>query len=167
MQVVREFVKREHGSIGRVVLESDVTTIKLNGKPVPEASIHYLLNFALQSLQDAYAGAKDLAEAQGLWAKKLDAIVDGTIGVRGAGASVSDEVRIGRRIVQGLYKKMVSKEAYKAWLTNDDETKNAFLDGLIEKNAAKLAPAIADEMKALEAERKRKAAMAGAISFEL
>ena len=55
MQFVRVYEKKYSkrdskwtGYVGKVMLESDVTVVKLNGKPIHENSIEYLLNFGLQ-----------------------------------------------------------------------------------------------------------------------
>lgn len=74
------------GRIGVVALECNISDVTLNGKPVAERGVHHLLNFALQSLQDAYAGATDMADAIERHRAKLARIVAGTIGVRESGA---------------------------------------------------------------------------------
>lgn len=162
MQVVRNYVKREtdkstwSGEIGRVMLETDATEIKLNGTKVPLASMEYLLGFALQSLQDAYAGATSLDEAKGNWAKKLEAIVNGTLGQRSGGGAVSDEVRIGRTIIREILRKSLAKEVYEAKYKDDDDA----VDIVREKNAAKIKDELDRRLEVLRVERAAKAKLA-------
>lgn len=156
MQTVREFNHRTFGQIGRVVLDADVKSVKLNGKDLPIGSIEYLLNFALQSLQDAYAGAKSEAEAQGAFNTKLDRLVAGTIGVRlGGGASASEETKIARQITKAALKAKLDKDEFDA-LTDER------LDEVFEKNEAKLRPMVDARLAELAKERERKAKLAKA-----
>lgn len=159
---VREFNHRTFGAIGKVVLEADVKTVKLNGKPIPEASVEYLLNFALQSLQDAYAGAKNAAEAQGAFTTKLDRLIAGTIGTRASGTGVTDEVRIARRIVRNAMKAKLGKDSpdWAEFTALSDEDANARLDEVFAKNEAKLRPIVDAELEELRKERERKAKLA-------
>lgn len=167
MQVVRNYSKRAteksswDGEIGKVVLECNTTTMKLNGKPIPEASIEYLLNFSLQALQDAYAGADSLESAKGLWAKKLDAITAGTLGMR-TGGGTDERTTVARSIVKGLLKTKYGKdsEAFKA-LTDDK------LDAVFAKNEAALGPKVDAEVAARAAERARKVKLAASIELEI
>jgi len=168
MQINREFNHRTFGHIGKVFLESDVTTVKLNGKPIPESSIEYLLTFALQSLQDAYAGAKTEAEAKGGWEKKLDAIVGGTLGARGTGGvTVSEEVAVGRIIVRRLYKEQIGKEEYAKFTKLELSEQVSKLDEILTKNAAKLSGKIADEINERRKEKARLAALGKDVGLEL
>lgn len=156
MQTVREFNHKTFGAIGRVVLDADVKSVKLNGKDLPAGSIEYLLNFALQSLQDAYAGAKNEAEAQGAFNTKLDRLVSGTIGVRlGGGNSVDEATKVARQITKAAFKFKLDKDAFDA-LTDDR------LDELFEKNEAKLRPMVDARLAELTKERERKAKLAKA-----
>jgi hypothetical protein len=149
MKIERTFVARAttkrnwSGDIGRIEMETDCAKISLNGKAIPPASVEYLLNFALQAFQDAYAGAESLAEAQGNFAKKIDAVVAGTLGMRGAGES--DEEKIGMKLVR----QRVGKDAT-----------DAYVKTVFEKNREKLQSAIKDEITRLAkvAEDRRKAA---------
>lgn len=163
MQTVREFSHRRFGAIGRVVMEADVKVVKLNGKPIPEGSVEYLLNFALQSLQDAYAGAGNEAEAKGSFNTKLDRLIAGTIGTRSGGTSVSDETRIARRLVKNAMKAKLGKESedWKAFEALEDTAQAERLDEVFAKNEAKLRPLVDAELAELKKERERKAKLAG------
>lgn len=139
--IARVFAKREtpksdwHGRIGAIELVADVNSIKVAGNELGQASIDYLLNFSLQSLQDAYAGAESLAEAVAAYEKKLDALIEGTIGVRSGGGGMSDEERaelyVAEAIYAGVHKKGTEKgDAFRA-LKDDD--KYEFVVGILPK----------------------------------
>lgn len=99
MKIERTFTKREtpkstwSGDVGKVKFEAPDGEYKLDGKTLPAASVEHLLTFALQTLQDAYAGAEDLAEAKANWAKKRDKLVSGEIGTRGTGSGLGEVER--------------------------------------------------------------------------
>lgn len=169
MQVSREFNHRSFGNVGKVVLESDVTTIKLNGKPIPADSVEYLLNFALQSLQDAYAGSANADEAKASFGKKLDAIVGGTLGARSGAAAVDELTKVQRQIVRAILKTQfgAKSEAWQEFADKSESDQNSFLDEKFAKNSAKLADAVAERMAELKAERDRKAKLAKTVAIEL
>lgn len=148
----RATAKRDwSGNIGKVTLEADVKKITVNGTELPADSVEYLLNFSLQSLQDAYAGAETMAEATANFDKKLAALIAGEIGTRGDG--VSDETRIGLKLVR----QRVGKDA------TDEYVKKVF-----EKNREKLAGEIKAEMARLaKIAADRKAAMAKVAALDL
>lgn len=87
--VSRAFDHKQHGRIGIVEMTAEVGSVTINGTVLPAASVEYLLTFSLQNLQDAYAGADSAADAQARWAKKLDRLLKGEIGVREAGDGAS------------------------------------------------------------------------------
>lgn len=169
MEINRTFTHRTFGEIGSAALVANVTDVTLDGKVLPEASVEYLLHFALQSLQDAYAGAKTDAEAKAAWEKKRDALLAGTVGVRGGGDGVTEEVRVQRMITRNMFKAKVGGKSPE-WATftglSDDE-QNAKLDAWYEANAKALGTAVEEELKRREAARKAKAKLAGAVEFAL
>lgn len=163
MLIKRTFTHKTFGLIGEVNLKApEGLAIELNGKQLPVGSVEYLLTFALQSLQDAYAGAKTEAEAVTSWEKKRDAIIAGTVGVRVGGSSVSDETRIGRKLIRDALKTKMGKDSaeWKEFTGLSDADQNAKLDALYAKNKDKLAPKVQSELDALRAERERKAKLA-------
>lgn len=162
--VNRSFAHRAFGDIATVNLNAEASII-LNGKEVPAAGVEYLLNFALQSLQDAYAGAKSGDEARGNFEKKLERVLDGTIGLRGGSGGVSEEQKIARSILRAGLRQ--NSEAWAKFKELSDAEQNAKLDELAEKNAEALAKPIAEEVKRREAERKAKAAAVAAIDFTI
>lgn len=97
--IARAFDHKTHGRIGLVNLEADVKSVIVDGKELPASSVEYLLTFALQNLQDAYAGAESAAEAQARWQKKLDRLIEGSIGTRESGDGASLETRTIRTIL--------------------------------------------------------------------
>lgn len=140
-EITRAFARRGEVAFASVEMSAEVAEIKLNGTVLPARSIEYLLNFSLQSLQDAYAGAKNADESRGLLLKKLESIQTGTIGVRGTGES-ADEETIVRRIVVGnaLRARKAPGEKFELPETKD-------LDALWEKNAEKLQSAFEAELE--------------------
>lgn len=130
----------------------------LNGKPLGEAMLQYLLNFSLQSMQDAYAGAASLTEATSWFEKKLDAIQNGTIGSRG-GSGVSEETIVQRLVARAAYlaSAKVSDSDKEAFKKLDDEKANELIDGIFAKNAEKLSAAV-EKKTAERAEARRKRA---------
>lgn len=154
MQVNRIFSHRTHGRIGMVTLGEEKGKWTLDGKELPAASVEYLMTFALQSLQDAYAGADDLAAAQGAFEKKRDAIIAGAIGQRGGG--VDEETKIGRQLAEAAF---VKKHGKDAWPSEADAAKKK-ADEILAKNEKAFAPLIAAEIERREAARKAKAEIA-------
>ena len=85
MDIERKFEHKDYGEIGAVALTVPTDGWSIDGQPLSEESVKYLATFALQSLQDAYAGAKDSASAIGAFGKKYDRLVNGEIGTREGG----------------------------------------------------------------------------------
>jgi hypothetical protein len=161
--IVREFIHRTYGNIGRVVMAADVKEVKINGKVLPESSVEYLLNFALQSLQDAYAGSDNPAEAKGAFDTKLDKLLAGTMGTRTGGSGVTEEVRIARTIVKAMLLKQLTGDELATFKELKDAALDARLDEVYTKNEAKIKPAVEERIKELAAERARKAKLADKI----
>jgi hypothetical protein len=166
MQVVREYAHKEHGSIGRIVLETDASVIKLNGKPIPEGSMEYLLTFALQAFQDAYAGAKNKDEAQSGFDKRFQRVLEGKIGVR-EGGGVTEEVRIARRVMRLVYKTKLDKDAWQVFVDLPEGEQNAKLDDLLVKNEAKMKPLVAEALEEARKERERKAKLGKGFDLDI
>ena len=141
----RTFAKRgEESAIGTVQLKGKAE-LTLDGVALPAQSIEYLANFALQSLQDAYAG-KDGDAAAAAWADKLAKLKDGTIGMSTGG--VDPWLAIARRVFRPVYIAALEKAGKaKAYKDGDTEARNAMLDAAIEKNRAMVEPLV-DEEKA-------------------
>lgn len=136
--VAREFAHRTHGEIGAATLQVMGTDkVVLNGKELPGRSVEYLLTFALQSLQDAYAGAKSSDEARAMFEKKLAAITDGTIGVRGSsGGGVSELTKVSRSVAREMLRAAFAKsgKSYGDFTALSAADQNEKLDAIIEKH---------------------------------
>ena len=133
-------------SIGEVRLTGEARLL-LDGNELPAKSVEYLMTFALQSLQDAYAGAETLDAAKAAWVAKRDKLLSGDIGARGPSASVPIETRIARDIMRDIFHKKASESARKEYKAADADGRNAILDAAIAKNADVIAKLVADEMK--------------------
>lgn len=81
VNINRDYVHKTFGPIGRADLVA-AAHITINGVTLPESSVRAVLNHGLQILQDAYAGSKSRNEAVGDFGKKLDKLLDGTLGAR-------------------------------------------------------------------------------------
>lgn len=166
MQTVREYTHKTFGAIGKIVLESDTSVIKLNGKPIPESSVEYLLTFALQAFQDAYAGAKDAAEAVTNFDKKLERVMEGKLGVR-EGGGVTEEIRIARRVMRLVYKNALGKDDWQVFVDKSEADQNVKLDELLVKNEAKMKPLVAEALAEAKKERERRAKLGKALDIAL
>lgn len=162
----RPFDHKTYGRIGIVEMEAEVKGLTINGQPVPATSVEYLLNFALQNLQDAYASSKSEAEAKAAWEKKLDRLIEGTIGVRMGGSGVNAEVKT-RRAILGEYirKTEAGKAAWKAHEDDRDEWLDAIFDKQAEDKQAAIMAEVAKRMAEAEARAKQAAALANSIEL--
>lgn len=166
----RETEKSEGGEIATVTLEAPAKAFQgwtWDGKDIPEISVKNIIaTYFFQSMSDAYAGEKTIADAQAMFDKKVEAMLDGTIGVRSSGGGVSELVRVMRQIARASYKAQVTKEVYKKEYTDaDDAAKNALLDGIVENNRKALEKAAQAEIDKRNAEAKELAKLAGSIQI--
>lgn len=162
----RAFDHKAHGRIGIVELTAEVGAVKIGGKELPASSVEYLLTFALQNLQDAYAGAESADDAKARFEKKLDRLVAGTIGTRMTGDSASAEERMRRTVMGELLRKSdAGKEAWKAHEDDRDE----FLDALFDKQAdakkAEIMALVAERIEAALAKAKQAKALANGLAL--
>ncbi len=147
--------------------KSDVIMM-LNGQELSPASIDHLMTFALQTLQDAYAGAEDEADAKGRFEAKLARILDGTIGTRsGGGSGVDPVVAEIRNLIRADIKKAIGDD----WKTMDDDARNAALDKVFadqpEDVQAALTEAAKGEIARKAAEKAAKAALGSKLTINL
>lgn len=151
MEVKRMYEHKTFGAIGAVTLAVDGGKWLMDGRELSPSSVEHLMTFALQTLQDAYAGAKTEAEAKAAFEKKRDRLLAGEIGVR-TGGGTDDVTKVWRSVAKAVLRR-VAPDKWKEW--KDDDAK---LDAFVEKNRAKLQPAFDEEMLS----RKRRAdALAG------
>lgn len=170
LTINRNFAHRAYGDIGKVELAATVTGATLDGEVLPDESVEYLLRFALQSLQDAYAGAKTQAEAQGAWGKKRDALIAGTIGTRGDGDGASMETVVGRSVMRNAFKLKVGakSEAFATFTGLSDADQLAKLDAwLAGPQGIALADAIAKETTLRKERAANKIDAAKGVDFDL
>ncbi len=174
----RVYSKREteksdwSGRIGHTefVIESNSDIkVMLDGNVLGAASIEYLMTFALQSMQDAYAGADSLSAAIGAFEKKRDAIIAGTIGVRGTGGGVDYFVEVARAMVWMNIKVQWGKKDPR-WLDFvklSAADQNAKLDGVYAANETVLAPMVHAEIDRRAEAARAKKAMISPITIDL
>lgn len=169
MEYNRTFNHRTFGKIGEVTLAVPKGKYTLDGHELSDASVAHLMIFALQTLQDAYAGAKSTDEAQGAFNGKYDKLINGTIGTRSAGDGADERTRVTRAIVRGAVKrKFGGKSPEWAKFTGlDDDAQAAKLDEWYVKNEATFAPAVEEKLTELAASRAKRSELAGAVSFEM
>lgn len=166
VNVSRSFDHKAHGRIGLVNMEAAIAYVAIDGKQLPATSVEYLLTFALQNLQDSYAGAESAEDATARFDKKLQRLIEGTIGVREAGAGVSAEIKT-RRVVMGeLLRK---SEKGKAALKAREDDRDVFLDEVFAKQPQDRQDAImaevAQRVEAAKAKAKQAAKLADAIEL--
>jgi len=169
MEYNRSFNHKVYGAIGAVTFETPKGSFKLNGANLPEPSVDHLMTFALQTLQDAYAGAKSTDEALGAFNAKLDRILNGEIGVRGTGDGASERTRVERSVMMAAAKiRFGAKSAEWATFTGlADDAKNAKLDAWYAANAAGLSGAVDEEMARRAAKRDANKNLAATVTIEM
>lgn len=169
MEYNRNYTHRTFGKIGAVTFTAPKGKYLLNGTELPQASVDHLLTFALQTLQDAYAGAKSTDEALGAFNTKLDRLLNGTIGTRGTGDGADERTRVARSVVHAAAKaKFGSKSPEWATFTGlDDDARNAKLDGWYEANKAAFDPAVDEEMARRNARREANKGLGATVDISL
>lgn len=169
MEYNRTFTHRTFGNIGSVVFAAPKGKYAINGTELPESSVAHLMTFALQTLQDAYAGAKSTDEALGAFNGKLDKLLNGTIGTRGSGDGADERTRVARSVTMSAAKaKFGAKSPEWATFTGlTDDERNAKLDGWYEANREAFDPAVDEEMARRAAKREAKAGLASSVTIEM
>ncbi len=164
--IARSFDHKTFGRVGLVEMTASVGEVKIGETVLPQSSVEYLLTFALQNLQDAYAGAESADEAQARFEKKLDRLMAGTIGTREAGSGASGEVKVRRQVMGELLRK---SEAGKAALKTHEDDRDAFLDTVFGKQTearqAEIMVEVAERIEAAKAKAKQAAALADSIEL--
>ncbi len=165
--IARAFDHKAHGRIGLVNVEADVKSMTIDGKELPAQSIEYLLTFALQSFQDAYAGAESADDAKGRFAKKLDRVIAGTIGLREAGDGASAETRMIRTVLGDMLRQAGKWKEIIGVLEENERA--AKLDEIFAKQPeakqAAIRASAAERLAELEAKRKQAAKLADGIEL--
>lgn len=145
----RSYAHKVYGQIGAVTMTSPAGDWTLNGAPLPERSVDHLLTFALQTLQDAYAGVDSTDAAKTKFGDKLAKLIAGTLGTRSAsGEAVDDATRHMRMIMRPLVAANFGKLAWKAM---EEDEKVEYIDeayaGLSPDDKAAIDEAVAAEAK--------------------
>lgn len=151
----RSYAHKVYGQLGAVTMTSPDGEWTLNGQPLPERSIDHLLTFALQTLQDAYAGADSATVAWTKFGDKLAKLIAGTLGTRSASGDAPDaETRHMRMIMRPLVAANFGKLA---WKTMEEDEKVEYIDeaydGLSDDDRAAIDEAVAE---AIAAEKRAK-----------
>lgn len=169
MNVTRNYVHRTFGPIGSVELVAPKGKWMLDGQELPESSVSHLVTFALQTLQDAYAGSENAAEAVAAFESKRDRLIAGTLGTRGSGTGATEEQIVTRSIVRSAMKaRLGSKSPEWAEFTGlSDEAQLEKLDAVAAANVEVFAEAIAAKMAERAREREQKARLAKAATFNI
>lgn len=165
--VTRDYAHRKFGTIGRVAFRIDSdgkAYLSANGDDMtalPVMSVDHLLRFALQTFQDAYAGADSDKEARAAFTAKIDKVRNGTLGARESGVTIWQECA--RDAMRILVK--ASPERAKEYKAADPAGRLAMLDGLIASNAgnAKFAAHVDTMVKDAEAEAAKRLALASSL----
>lgn len=157
----RSYTHRTYGAIGEVELVAPGGKYVLNGEELPAQSVEHLLTFALQTLQDAYAGADNADEAVGAFNGKLDRLIAGTLGTRSGGGGVDEFTVVMRQVVRGAVKaKLGAKSPEWSDFTGlSDDAQNERLAAIYAKNEKAFKPVIEAKIAERAAERERKASL--------
>lgn len=158
------------GHIGAVTFTVPDGEYRLNGAVLPESSVRHLLEtYALQSLQDAYAGAKSTDEALGSFNKRLDALLNGTMGVRGSGDGADYRTIVMRSVVGVTASAKFGPKSpeWLAFLELEDDERNAKLAAWYEANKETFDPAIDEEIERRAAKKAAKEALRGSVAIEM
>lgn len=99
LAIVREFARRNGGAIGKVRVEGEFGAFTIqrdtgDAVSLPAASVEYLVEFGLQSLQDAYAGKTTDAESRAAFDAKYAKLVAGDMSAGAAKLPLADRVAI-------------------------------------------------------------------------
>jgi hypothetical protein len=167
----RTYDHKVYGRIGVAELEVEAAggiTVTLNGQILPGQSVEHLLTFALQTLQDAYAGAENAEDASYRFAAKLERILTGTLGTRSGGNGVDDFTRLMRMVLRPLVKEAAGAAA---WKELDEEARVAAIDAAYaaqgDEGREMIAEAVERKKAEIAAEAAAKAGLKNAIKISL
>ena len=168
MQINRDYTHRTFGAIGSVTFETPEGKYVLNGTELPESSVAHLMTFALQTLQDAYAGDKSAEDAIASFETKQARLIEGTIGTRSSGG-VDEQTRVARSVVRAAAKAKfgAKSEDWAKFEALTDDAQNEKLDAWFTANEAAFTPAVDEEMARRAAKRDAKAGLAKSVDISL
>lgn len=156
MEITRTYTKRDFGRIGEITLAAPDGDWMINGNVLPESSVIHLVNFAGQTLQDAYAGAKTLEDAVAAFGTKLTRLLEGKIGLRSSDG-VDEFTATARNIVEAFLRVKWGKESAEWKAHEKDVNANDKLDAIYAKNEKVFKPQVETKIANAQAERERKA----------
>lgn len=142
MIINRNYSHKRFGEVGSAEFVAPDGTFFLDGSVLPDASVRHLLTFALQTLQDAYAGAENADEAIAAFLKKREKLLDGTLGER-TGTGVDAFTAVMRQVVRPIVK---AKLGGAVWKTLSEPERIARIDAAFAKNDEKLRPLVEKEI---------------------
>lgn len=158
----RTYDHKDDGRIGkagiRIMADGTVEMYHNDGdwQKLSVGSAEYMLNFSLQTFQDAYGGAdKNKATRVKEFNDKVAKVLDGTIGTGGGGGkrtSAEDEAKL--NLARTFLAK--NKDAT-AKLNGKAADRDAVVAAFWDKNGKKLADQLAAEIAKVEARRKAEA----------
>jgi hypothetical protein len=126
LTIERKFGHKTYGPIGDIVLtipntEGWTITTEDGEYTLGITAVTHLANFALQTLQDSYAGARSIDKAKAAFDKKLGRVIEGAIGIRATGPRDPVRSRALRNAMQFAPGKdaKAKREAANVWLDND------------------------------------------------
>lgn len=152
MEVKRTYIRKGF-EMATVALVAPNGKWKLDGKELPDGSVAHLMTFALQTLQDAYAGASDQAEADANFEKKYAKLVAGEIGVRGTG--VDSFTKVCRSVAREMLRAKMAQAGrpYKDFTSKSAEEQNDVLDKIVNDYREVVEAEAKKRIKAQEAAR--------------
>lgn len=167
LTIKRDYVHRTFGPIGSVTLTAPDAPYELDGQALPAASVNHLLTFALQSLQDAYAGAKNADEAIGAFGTKLDKLVAGTLGTRSGGSGITTRDSVARIIVGSWFRDAYGKGTPERAKYDDADAagRYAIIDKIWADNEAVFGDAVDEEVAARKAKAEKMSGIKVKISL--
>lgn len=168
--VARSYDHKAHGRIGvaEFTVESKSNIgFMLNGQELPQSSVDHLLTFALQSLQDAYAGAENETDAKERFNAKLERILAGTLGTRSGGSGVDPITVEVRNIIRADVKKAIGDD----WKAMEEDARNAAVDQVFNDQPEEVRDALTEaakgEIARKQAEKAAKAALGAKLTIKL
>lgn len=153
--------------IGTIESTWEIGAVTINGAEISSRGVEHLLNFAFQSLQDAYAGSENETDAVAAWGDKLNRIINGTIGARVAGSGQSALMREVFSLI-GANLRENNKTEWKA-MSDDDKaaTIEAKYEALSDDVKAKVTELAQTELDRKRAEAEARANALGAAKLVL
>lgn len=164
----RIYTHRSFGNIGSVELVAPEGKWTLDGKELPGASVDHLVNFALQTLQDSYAGAKTADEAKADFIKKYDKLIAGTLGLRGGDGADAFTIEA-RSLTRAVVKASmgVKSPEWAKFTGLDDKAQLAKLDEWFAENEAEWTPKVNERLAAKAKAAADKQGLAKKVTFKL